>query len=200
MFVLGFCGLAKSGKDAAGSFAYQRGYDRFAFGDKLKEALVALNPVIGIKNDQPVYLKALVNQIGMEKAKHHPEVRRLLQRLGTECGRDTISEDIWITAVSNAIKHYDFRTDPFRVAITDVRFPNEAEFVKRNKGIVVLVIRPGIEPLRDDKGRIHISEQNVMDGRLRPDWQLANTGTLEDLQVQVNDMITAYEEGRATVT
>lgn len=194
MFVIGFCGLAKSGKDAAGSFAHGHGYDRFAFADKLKEALYALNPAIGIKNDQPVYVQALVNQIGWDQAKHHPEVRRLLQRLGTECGRQTISEDIWITAVHNAILHYDFRTDPFRAAITDVRFPNEADYVRKNGGWVALVQRPGIEPLKDDKGRIHISEQHVLDGVLEPNYILSNNGSLEDLRSATENMIKNYEE------
>lgn len=209
--IIGFCGLAKSGKDTAGAFAVQMGYKRFAFGDKLKEALIALNPAIGLKGGQPVYLKALVNQVGMEEAKHHAEVRKLLQRMGTEVGRETIHPDTWITAVARAIEEYEISTrqtferdgekfgtqEQCKVAITDVRFPNEADWVRNSGGIVAQIIRPGIEPLRDEKGRIHKSELHVMNGDLKTDYVVMNDSSLESFQERIHDMIDIYERMRA---
>lgn len=193
--MIGFCGIAKSGKDTAGAFASQDGYKRFAFGDKLKEALLALNPAIGLKNGQPVYLRALVNQIGMEQAKHHEEVRKLLQRMGTEVGRETIHPETWINAVVREIKLYESATGGItKYAITDVRFPNEGEWVQSCGGIVVKIIKPDVKPLRDEKGRIHKSELHVLNDEIPVNVTVHNNSTLEDFQIMIKHTITDYEE------
>jgi hypothetical protein len=54
-------------------------------------------------------------------------IRDILQVIGTELGRDIWGNDIWIKAMENRVKKS--RAKVF--VITDVRFPNEAEAVRK---------------------------------------------------------------------
>lgn len=88
--------------------------------------------------------------------------RTLLQLLGTECGRDTIHNNIWVNALMSEYKT-EFKNNPFysnkgvydvsendeltnppilpNWIITDMRFPNEMEAVKKRRGISIRVNR-----------------------------------------------------------
>ncbi len=73
----------------------------------------------------------------MEKS---PFSRILQQHVGTDLGR-AYDEDYWIKTVSPLVEER-LRLG-IRVAITDVRFPNEAEWVKSLGGMVVMVVGNG---------------------------------------------------------
>jgi hypothetical protein len=62
-------------------------------------------------------------------------IREYLQRYGTEAHRDVFGTAFWTDQV-------DLRHDGRIVMVTDVRFPNEAEAVRRAGGVVVEVIGP----------------------------------------------------------
>lgn len=63
--------------------------------------------------------------------------RKLLELFGTEFGRNRIAENIWLDLV--AAKYNGSKNG---VVITDVRFPNEDEWVKRQGGIRVQIVAP----------------------------------------------------------
>lgn len=60
----------------------------------------------------------------------------ILQWYGTDVARKQ-NPNVWVEAVAARIE----KDQPEAVVITDVRFPNEAEFVKKNGGYMVQVIR-----------------------------------------------------------
>ena len=61
--------------------------------------------------------------------------RRLLQKLGTDLIRDGIHVNTWVNAT---MSDYD---DTKRWIITDMRFPNEIDAVKKEGGITIIVSR-----------------------------------------------------------
>lgn len=63
--------------------------------------------------------------------------RRLLELFGTEFGRNRISENVWLDLVAAK-----YSRSPRGVVITDVRFPNEDEWVKRMGGKRVGIVAP----------------------------------------------------------
>jgi len=76
--------------------------------------------------------------------------RKLLQFLGTDCGRDIIHPNIWVNALFADYKlskplglegHDWSKGNLPKWIITDVRFPNEAQAVKDRGGIVIRVNR-----------------------------------------------------------
>lgn len=150
--LIGFCGLAGSGKDYAGAeLVTTDGFARLAFGDGLKRALYALDPIVLGANGFPVSLAETVDQIGWDQAKLRPSVRRMLQRLGTEVGREVLSPvigaDVWIEMLDHEAGLLEVLDPEQGVVVTDVRFADEAEWIRRAGGVVVKVVR---EPLVGD--------------------------------------------------
>lgn len=154
--IIGLSGYAQSGKDTIGSFLVkEHGFTRFAFADALKEVVYRLNPVAVQQADgvseMPLRVAHLVDSLGWEEAKKEPEVRRLLQVMGTEAGRQVLGENIWVDTVLNQVGDQD-------AVITDCRFPNEAQAVKDRGGFVVRVIRDGVDAVN-----AHPSETSLDD-------------------------------------
>jgi hypothetical protein len=75
--------------------------------------------------------------------------RKLLQLLGTECGRQILHPNIWVNALFADYKGIDNPLEKGYLEewgkpnwiITDVRFPNEAKAIKDRGGIVIRVNR-----------------------------------------------------------
>lgn len=165
--IIGLSGYARSGKDTVAAFLPD--HQRRAFADILREGLLRLNPSIATN----INVQSAVEDYGWEKSKDlFPEIRRLLQVLGTDVGRQLIDDDVWVKAATKDI-HQDQS-----IVFTDVRFPNEAEAIRALGGQIWRIERPGIKPVN-----LHPSE-TAMDG-WDFDAYLDNSGTLEDLQAQV---------------
>ncbi|MEU6959621.1 hypothetical protein [Streptomyces chrestomyceticus] len=176
--LIGFAGAARSGKDTAASFLVEHGWQRKAFADPVRDMLYALNPdlrdpsgFLGVAD-----LAERVDTYGWEKVKRvHPEVRRYLQRLGTEAGREVLGADVWVNALFRDCEEWDTP-----VVITDVRFPNEAEAIRNHGGVVVNILRPSRAPIA---AADHISENALVDYDF--DVTVLNSGTLEGLRASV---------------
>lgn len=173
-FLIGLSGYARSGKDEAAQALVAGGWHQAAFADKLRDFLLALDPVLpSPRGGQPVRLSRIVNHRGWEYAKtYYPETRILLQRAGTEAGRSILGEDVWV----NALFH-DHSTTPALV-ITDVRFPNEAQAIIDRGGRVLRIERPGCGPAGALGGLVHESETVLdswsFDGVIINDGSIAN--------------------------
>ena len=129
-FVIGVTGKARSGKDTLSEHLYTRlGFDcnRAAFADPLKDMLRA----IGI-DDIEGYKEEVHPLLGVTS-------RKMMQTLGTEWGREAIGEDTWINLTKEKGKGKKF------LVISDVRFENEANFVRENGILLHVTGRGGIK-------------------------------------------------------
>ncbi len=163
--IVGLVGKAGAGKDTVGRYMRPMGWRRVAFGDLLKDALYALDPTVSLGGAQ-VSTRALVDAIGWDQAKVHPEVRGLLQRLGTEAGRGVLGESVWVDALMRQIH------DREPTVVTDVRFPNEVQAIRGRGGVIVLVRRVGLEA--GEGWRAHASEALADAVDLAPDMTVLN--------------------------
>ena len=67
--------------------------------------------------------------------------RMLLQKTGTEQGRNYFGQDVWIRAVETWIKiHHERGIERF--IISDCRFKNEVDWIKNMHGIIIKIIAP----------------------------------------------------------
>ncbi|MFF9644763.1 deoxynucleotide monophosphate kinase family protein [Kitasatospora aureofaciens] len=150
--LIGLAGLAQCGKDSAAGFLAERGWMRRAFADPLRQMLYSLDPLVPSPyGTGSIRLRMAIDTLGWDVAKVQiPEVRTLLQRLGTDAGRVTLGESVW---VDQMFRQRDWWGP---TVITDVRFPNEADAVKRHGGLVVQIVRPSQELIQDSN---HVSEQ-----------------------------------------
>lgn len=169
MKIIGMSGYARSGKDTFAAALIELGWKRYALADSLKRAALALDPIV-ITEQGPTRLSFLVDNRGWEQAKENADVRQLLQRLGTEVGRTYFGENAWIDVLDRQIAD----EDPERVVVTDVRFPNEVEWLRANGGVLIRIERPGVGPANG-----HASEQSLDEYEV--DYIIDNSGTIEDL-------------------
>lgn len=182
--IIGLMGYARSGKDTVGRILVEEhGFTRISFADPLRAIALAINPFIGFTNPQThqpegIRLESLVSLIGWDKAKvGYPEVRRLLQAIGTEAGRNILGATVWVDLLEKKIKE-----KKANYVITDVRFQNEVNVVRGLGGKLWWINRPGVGPLDG-----HASENSVAPNDA--DDPLFNDGTIEQLSDKVTELL-----------
>jgi len=84
-------------------------------------------------------LKSFAIQLGWD-GKKDESGRRLLQLLGTEVARECISEDIWLKHWVNSANIFAKRNPYATFIIDDVRFNNEANFIREAGGQVCEIV------------------------------------------------------------
>lgn len=131
--IIGLVGRKRAGKDFAAKIIQEIDptFKRVAFADRMREAMYALNPPLpwGGSTPESNYLQPVVDIWGWDKAKEQfPEVRRLLQRFGTEMGRDCFGKNFWVDLTWGDVVG--------NVVITDVRFKNEIAKVRESGGVI----------------------------------------------------------------
>jgi hypothetical protein len=168
--LIGIAGYAQSGKDStADVLCAEHGYQRRAFADPLREAMLRLNPYI----DQNVRLASTVERYGWEFAKKYPECRALMQRMGTEVGRELFGQNFWVDLCLNSINGVP------NVAITDVRFKSEASAITAQGGKMIRVIRDGFGPINGHRSETELDDYTF-------DAYIINDGSLPQLSEKVN--------------
>jgi len=152
--ILGLSGWARAGKDTVADYLVDKyGFVKMSFASPMREALYRLNPRIQVAQMHAVPLATVVDSMGWEELKAvSPDIRPLMQRLGTEVGREMFGENFWVDlAMKQAAQHE-------RVVFADCRFQNEANAIKEANGFNWRISRPGFEAAND-----HISEHDLDD-------------------------------------
>lgn len=171
--VIGITGRKRSGKSTLARQLVQRhGFVEKSFATPLKEAALALNPIVDYGLGNPAFgvirLATVVKRHGWEYAKdHYPEVRRTLQRLGTDVVRNRLGANVWVDLAGPW-------PQPSPTVLADCRFDNEARRIRESGGIVVEVVRPGLET-----GDGHASEAGISSHLIA--CRVVNDGTPEQL-------------------
>jgi hypothetical protein len=134
--IIGLCGKAGSGKTTiAKELAAKYGGWRMSFASPIKAILKDYFFWDGETKDA--------------------KWRKAMQYLGTEFGRTIVDDEIWLKHMERQISLVADTT----IIIDDVRFDNEAKWIKDNGGIVVNVMREESYNLEENKN--HASEQGV---------------------------------------
>lgn len=182
--LVGICGRKRSGKDTLASiFVESYGFRRVSFAARVKQLLAAVNPLVCLN---PMAPRDSFNRLAAytddwEDAKEIPEVRRLLQQLGTTA-RDLLGESVWINPVIGEVQSRLANHE--QVVISDVRFPNEADRVRSLGGVIVRVHR---DPIGSDLISTHVSE-TAMDA-YHADVDINNVGSLDSLRLAAADVL-----------
>lgn len=175
-YLIGLGGYAFSGKDAFADVLVKHGWYKTYMSKWLRKSLEVLNPIIG--QDMATYLRFsdVVNELGYEEAKKIPEVRRLLQALGTEVGRNLYDEDFWLDlCFRDVISEMHKGND---VVVTGIRYKNELEKIRSIGGKSVWVSRPGFAAVNE-----HSSDNSLVPQDF--DYSFDNNGELNDLMSSV---------------
>ncbi len=163
--IIGLTGKKQSGKD---TFAYV--YKDFvcarkvAFADPIRE----IGKIFGYAENDMMVNKD--NPTGILQMSW----RKFAQFVGTDLFRNKLDKDIWIKILGSKIIEGE------DIIVTDVRFNNEAKFIRKKGGII-------IEILRGSSFDTHESESGI-DSTL-VNYQITNYGSLENYIQQIQDFI-----------
>ena len=193
---VGFTGKMMSGKDTCAEYLTNhilkwKGHNyivtRLAFADSLKDFCMRY---LGLTKHQ------CYDQEGKQEYNEFWGMtnREILQRVGTEAMRNGFHPDVWAKITELKIKKCVDEGKFF--IVTDIRFPNEAEVVKKHGGIVVEVIRPNTE----SSGIInHASEQRLPIELINE--QILNDSDLEQLNLKAyilkNVIMSSYKKDQS---
>jgi hypothetical protein len=174
--LIGLCGPAGAGKNTVAEFladSEQCSFHQLAFADPIYECISIITGISVSGLQRRDVKEAVIPWLGQSP-------RQMLQTLGTEWGRDTVHQEIWVRkAIQQAIPHLAVGRS---VVITDVRFNNEAKAVIDAGGEVWNVTRPGWNCL--DAGTAgHQSEAGISEHLIAK--TIDNSGSLDDLRRQL---------------
>jgi hypothetical protein len=178
---IGIIGRARVGKDTVGKWLVDnRGYERVGFADLLKLAAWKIDPITRADffGPQRRWSDNITGEGSYERAKDEiPEVRRFLQAFGAAI-RD-IDEDFWLRAALKKVTAANEAGSP--VVITDVRYPNEAESLRRAGFHLIYVSRPGVPHLdHESEGALTSADA---------DYSLSNCGSLSGLYIELQAIV-----------
>jgi hypothetical protein len=169
----------QSGKSTVFSFLNELvGYERLPFASPLKEIGTYLLQITGVPDSEA---QRYIYEDKEEQIPGFPEgitARFLLQRLGTDFGRNTIDPDIWIKAWVNTVNGLPEQVP--NIVVDDVRFENEVRTVRELGGKLWKVVRPSLNPTGSES---HSSEQGLEHEEF--DVVIVNDGSIDDLREKV---------------
>lgn len=123
--------------------------------------------------------------------------RVLLQWLGTEWGRGTISQSIWVDLWKADAKNLA-ETNVCDVVCDDVRFDNEAVAIKELGGYVIKISRP--DNTKHAQGGVgianHASEAGISKNLI--DFEIANDDTVSVFQARILECYKAIAKMEAS--
>lgn len=148
--------------------------------DQVRHDIEVLDPML----DGDVTFRTLLDHLDgdWDKAKDHRlygfEVRRYLQVYGTDVCRVRFGSNAWVEHLARRVAEDGTEL----VAVSDVRFDNEAEWVASQGGIVVSIVRPGYGAVNG-----HVSEKGI-DPRF-VSATVHNDGTRAQLAERITDVL-----------
>lgn len=205
--VIGITGRAGAGKNTTFERIQELGGPRFvqrSFAAPLKASLAALLGVTvqhleHMKRDPQasLHVRASVDELGVQKQLGTDlyrvvgfSMRQTMQRYGTEAHRDIFGGDFWVDAAANQLRDDGLLVEPWSSkrrpstpipVFTDLRFDNEAEWVRDLGGTVLRVVGPpAVEGTLDG----HASENGIDDSLV--DEEIDNS--VRQLQTVIGEM------------
>jgi len=209
--IIGLCGFADSGKGTVGDFLESRyEFKQISFASTLKDTVSIMfgwsRDLLEGQNSESRVWREREDPYWTKKFGYKVTPRNMLQKMGTEVIRNNLHDSFWLYSLEHKIEPKQ------NYVITDIRFPNEIDFLKSMNGYLVRV-RRGIEPdwkndaIADLRGnrigplgslmtekwpKVHISEWNWLDSPF--ECVLANDGTVNDLLSEVVEMMKTFDK------
>ena len=168
--IIGVAGYAGSGKTTlARRLVEEHGFTRLSFAAPIRHALLAM----GIPECYFEHKSVEVPRIGKTG-------RYLMQTLGTEWARDTVNQNFWLLLMDQKIEGLL----GYNVVIDDVRFDNEARYIRDKKGILINIVRGNTQLDPYDTG--HASEDVVSSDLV--DYTIENSGSVATAVEKLDDI------------
>jgi hypothetical protein len=173
--LIGLTGRAGAGKDTIGDYlknSWQFGKGSFA--GPLKDACSSLFGVPRLVFENPSEKERVVEHWGRSP-------RWMAQWLGTEVMRDQYDTNFFLDRMDLMIK----RSPVDRMVVTDVRYDNEAEFIKARGGVIWKIEAGERTACLSGETAMHRSEMGIKDSLV--DATVDNSGDLNTTFMEVDN-------------
>ena len=202
--IIGVVGFIGSGKDTVADYLVNfHEFRRESFASTLKDAVAAVfgwdrTMLEGRTKESREWREQVDTWWADRLAMPTLTPRWVLQYWGTEVGRRSFHDEIWIASLENKL-----RNSKDNIVVSDCRFPNEIDSIKRSGGKIIWVQRGELPDwyhsaveanngsniaLNDLKSRnIHASEWSWIGSDV--DAIIDNNGSIEDLYLQLKELI-----------
>ena len=203
--IVGITGFIGSGKDTVAKMLVEKGAVQDSFAAPLKDLCASVfgwprdmlqGDTIESRDFRETPDMYWTRKLGIDQF----TPRLALQLLGTEIMRTHFNQDIWLDSLEYRIRK-QAQEDQI-VVVSDARFKNELDLIKQLDGIVIHVIRndmpewyetaahankgsvPAKHTMETRYASVHASEWKWAGYDF--DYEISNTGTLAELQSQVD--------------
>ena len=205
--IVGITGFIGSGKDTVAKMLVEKGAVQDSFAAPLKDLCASVfgwpremlqGDTVESRDFRETPDMYWTRKLGIDQF----TPRLALQLLGTEIMRTHFNQDIWLDSLEYRIRKNQNENN--LVVVSDCRFKNELDLIKELNGIVVHVIRdelpewyetavhanqgsvPAKHTMETRFAKVHASEWKWVGYDF--DFVISNSGTLEDLQKEVDSM------------
>ena len=205
--IVGITGFIGSGKDTVAKMLVEKGAVQDSFAAPLKDLCASVfgwprdmlqGDTVESRDFRETPDMYWTRKLGIDQF----TPRLALQLLGTEIMRTHFNQDIWLDSLEYRIRKNEQQDT--MVVVSDCRFKNELDLIKELNGIVVHVIRdelpewyetavhankgsvPAKHTMETRFAKVHASEWKWVGYDF--DFVIKNSGTLEDLQTEVDSM------------
>lgn len=172
--LIGLAGKAGTGKDtAADHLCEAHGFVRYAFADPIRAGLQAMLGLTDEELHDRTHKEVALEPFGVSP-------RRMMQTLGTEWGRHCIHPDLWLLVAGLNVDEL-IAEGRSGIVITDVRFDNEADWIRARGGTVLHILRPGADPVatHTSEAGVRISDEDAI---------INNVGSIQFLHDCLDDI------------
>ena len=206
--IIGICGFIGSGKDTVADFLVNfHEFRRESFASTLKDSVAAVfgwdRTLLEGRTAEAREWREQVDPWWAERLDMPTLTPRwVLQYWGTEVARRSFHDDIWIASLENKL-----RNSKDNIVISDCRFPNEIQAIKKAGGQIVWVQRGALPEWYDDAvsanqghniginnmklRKIHASEWAWLGNEF--DHVIDNNGSIDDLFKQAQSLVIGHQ-------
>ena len=206
--IIGICGFIGSGKDTVADFLVNfHEFRRESFANTLKDSVAAVfgwdRTLLEGRTAEAREWREQVDPWWAERLDMPTLTPRwVLQYWGTEVCRRSFHDDIWIASLENKL-----RNSKDNIVISDCRFPNEIQAIKKAGGQIVWVQRGALPEWYDDAvsanqghniginnmklRKIHASEWAWLGNEFN--HIIDNNGTIDELFKQAQSLVVGHQ-------
>jgi hypothetical protein len=206
--IIGICGFIGSGKDTVADFLVNfHEFRRESFASTLKDSVAAVfgwdRTLLEGRTAEAREWREQVDPWWAERLDMPTLTPRwVLQYWGTEVALKSFHDDIWIASLENKL-----RNSKDNIVISDCRFPNEIQAIKKAGGQIVWVQRGALPEWYDDAvsanqgnniginnmklRKIHASEWAWLGNEF--DHVIDNNGTIDELFKQAQSLVIGHQ-------
>lgn len=193
--IIGICGLQGSGKDTVGSILVNKyGFKKLSYAGVLKDIVSVLfgwdrEMLEGATQESRKWREQVDEWWSVRLNMPNLTPRFVLQYFGTDLFRNHFHNEIWIAAVERQLSKYQ------NVVITDCRFPNEIEILRKYNATIIKITRGELpkwyldyeEEIIEKPVDIHPSEYMWIKEKF--DYEINNNGSIEDLETFCSNLV-----------